>query len=156
MSTIRFNLRPGSEPDRQAICTLLASSAMEADLPPQEFLVAEVDGQLVGLARLEWEGKTAYIRPVVVDDAWQGKGIGRRLIREISKGLPSVNVIARGSACGFYECIGFIPTGWDQIPGRYRQECITCPDLLFCQPVPMMSGRSTGDGFIQESLEEKG
>lgn len=134
---IEFLLRQGSEADGAAIAALLAANSMEADIPAEEFLVAEVESRLVGLARLEGEGEEVYIRPVVVDSGWQGKGLGRSLVQQVSNGLPAVHVIARGEVTGFYANLGFIPMAWEQVPARFRQECETCPDQENCRPRPM-------------------
>ena len=80
MSAIKVLLRTGDEPDRTAILDLLASNKMEADLTPSEFVVAEIDGQVVGAARLEWEEQKAYVRPILVHSAWRGRNIGMALI----------------------------------------------------------------------------
>jgi N-acetylglutamate synthase-like GNAT family acetyltransferase len=143
---IKFLVRQGVELDQSAIEALLASHSMEANVPPHEFLVAEIDGRLVGLVRPEREGQAVYLRPVVVDSNWQGKGIGRLLVREISKGLPAVQVISRGETTGFYGSLGFIPMAWEQVPDRYRQECETCPDRGNCRPLPMSLNRA-GNGL---------
>lgn len=106
---IEFLLRQGSEADGAAIAALLAANSMEADIPAEEFLVAEVESRLVGLARLEGEGEEVYIRPVVVDSGWQGKGLGRSLVQQVSNGLPAVHVIARGEATSFMPTWALFP-----------------------------------------------
>jgi N-acetylglutamate synthase-like GNAT family acetyltransferase len=141
MGVIKFLLRKGNERDRTAVHDLLVSYEMAADLPPNEFIVAEIEGQIVGAARLEWEDQAAYVRPILVHSAWRGKNIGVALIRTIAQHQPALHVVARGSATGFYRKLGFMPMPWDQVPERYRQECETCPALETCRPEPM---RETG------------
>lgn len=138
MRVIKFLLRQGDEPDRSAIFDLLASYEMESDLPASEFIVAEIDGQLVGAARVEWEDQAAYVRPILVDSAWHGQKIGKALIRTIAQNLPALYVVARGEATGFYRKLGFLPMPWDQVPERYRQECEACPISEACCPEPMI------------------
>jgi N-acetylglutamate synthase-like GNAT family acetyltransferase len=142
-------LRDGQEPDRPAIGELLANYQMEADLDPVEFLVAEVDGVLVGAARLEWAGQAAYLRPVVVAPGWHGKGIGRALVRELLQKSPRMRVVSRGSVTGFYEGLGFWKVGWEQIYPAFVSECQGCQDNHSCQPVPMaaeLSSQSVDQG----------
>lgn len=98
---IQFLLKIGDEADRAAIQALLAKHSMAADLSPSEFLQAEIGGRVAGAARLEWEERRAYIRPIMVEPAWSRKGIGRLLVRSLSQGLDSVHVVARGRAAGF-------------------------------------------------------
>lgn len=140
---IKYLLRRGNEPDRPALRDLLASYGMEADLPPFEFTVAEIEGQIVGAARLAWEDRSAYVRPILVHSAWQGKNIGRALIKKVANNLPSLSVVARGEAAGFYCKLGFTVIPWDRVPERYRLECQDCPDWEACCPVPMILIRSS-------------
>lgn len=143
MSAIKFLLRKGKESDRPAIQDLLVYYEMGADLPPTEFVVAEIDGQLVGAARLEWEDQAAYVRPILVHPAWRGKNIGMALIRMIAQNQPALHVVSRGRVAGFYRKLGFMPVPWNQVPERYRQECAACPDLEMCSPEPMILTGST-------------
>ena len=44
------------------------------------FVVAESEGQLVGVAGLEVYGASALLRSVAVEESWRGSGVGRTLI----------------------------------------------------------------------------
>ena len=138
MSAIKFLLRKGEELDRLAIHSLLASYEMEADLPPSDFMVVEINGQLAGAARLEWEDQGVYVRPILVNPAWRRRSIGTALIRALTQNLSVLHVVARGQAIGFYRKLGFQPMSWDQVPERYRDECETCPNSNTCHPEPMV------------------
>lgn len=135
---LKYLLRNGTEADRQALQTLLENNQMEVDINPAEFLLAEINGELAGAARLEHENSHVYLRPVVVDSKWHGKNIGSALIRSIAQGVDMLYVVSRGKSTGFYQKLGFLPIPWEQVPERYRQECNTCPDLGHCQPIPMV------------------
>ena len=145
MNAIKFLIRQGDEKDRSALHDLLVSCDMEADLPPEEFIVVDIEGQIVGAARLEWENQSAYVRPILVHSSWRGMNIGLTLIRTLTEYQPIIHVVARGSAIGFYNKLGFVSMTWDQVPERYRQECETCPDLETCHPVAMILNKSTDD-----------
>lgn len=149
-----YLLRNGKESDRNALQDLLASYKMEADIAPDEFLFAEVDGRVVGAARLEYEEEAAYLRPIVVASEWQGKNIGSVLVERIVQGLQVLHVVARGKAAGFYRSLGFLPMTWEEVPERYRQECQTCPDLQECRPLPMVLTRSTDMEIITPKQEK--
>jgi GNAT superfamily N-acetyltransferase len=58
----------------------------EVDHELREALVAEVDGELVGVARYDRPGTDAADAEVaiVVEDAWQHRGLGRRLMRRLA------------------------------------------------------------------------
>lgn len=130
-------LRPGERADWQELSSLLAAHGMEADLDPLEFLVAEQDKYLIGACRLEWAGGEAYLRPLVVAQAWQRRGVGHRLVEKMLDRTETVKVVARGRAAVFYTRLGFQPLSWETIHLAYQDECHTCPDRQACQPVPM-------------------
>jgi len=44
------------------------------------FIVAEREGELIGVAGLEVYGASALLRSVAVEDSWRGTGVGRTLI----------------------------------------------------------------------------
>ncbi len=134
----KFQLRYGIETDRLNLQKLLAENDMETEIEPAEFLLVLSLGNLIGTARLEREQGSFYLRPVVVDANFQGQGVGRLLIHEISSGLPELSVVSRGQSVGFYAKLGFEPISWTQIPNRYREECAVCLDRGTCQPVPMI------------------
>jgi len=131
-------MRNGTEADLPALQTILANNQMEVNVNPDEFLLAEIDGELVGIARLENEADQVYLRPIVVDSKWHGKNIGTALVRRIAHGVDVLHVVARGQSTGFYQKLGFLPIPWEQVPMRYQQECNACPDLAECQPQPMV------------------
>ncbi len=111
---------------------------MESEHAPGEFLVALIDGALVGAARLEWKEQAAYLRQVSVAAAWQRQGAGRALVRALAGGLPQLSVVSRGASVGFYRRLGFVPLPWEQVPPDYREECAACPIYAECQPLPMV------------------
>ena len=77
-------LRPATPADLKSIARLLESS----DLPTvgvehslSNFLVAEADGDIVGVVGLETCcDRYALLRSTAVADAWRGRGVGRHLV----------------------------------------------------------------------------
>ena len=76
-------LRTAEASDFPAVAALLK----RADLPtagvgdtPSHFVVAESDGQLVGVVGLELYGGSALLRSAAVEEAWRGTGVGRLLV----------------------------------------------------------------------------
>jgi GNAT superfamily N-acetyltransferase len=70
---------------------------VEVDHACREAVVAEVDGEIVGMAgydRTAADPERAELA-VVVEDAWQRRGLGRRLVREVARRARrhDVNVI---------------------------------------------------------------
>jgi amino-acid N-acetyltransferase len=76
-------LRSAQAPDLPAVLALLSRSKLPtagvADALPH-FIIAETEGQLVGVAGLEVYGESALLRSVAVDESWRGSGVGRTLI----------------------------------------------------------------------------
>ncbi len=79
-----------------------------------EFLVAEHDGQIVGMIRGTFDGSRAVIYLASVHPSYQRQGIGRALVKELAqrfadRGAASIAVIVPGDA-GFWKKLGFRQT----------------------------------------------
>lgn len=82
--------------------------------------VAEVDGEIVGTARLRRVGPEgaplAKAERVAVLEAFQGRGLGRRLMEVFEaeaerRGFSAVVLHAQRSVVGFYERLGYEARG---------------------------------------------
>ena len=78
-----LELRTARSADLTAVLALLG----RAHLPTagvaeslSHFIVAEREGELIGMAGLEVYGASALLRSVAVEDSWRGSGVGRTLI----------------------------------------------------------------------------
>ena len=81
-----------------------------------EHLLAVLDGQPVGTARMLVEGETGKIGRVAVLAGARGRGIGAALIRAAvdrlrARGLRVAKLGAQTHAVGFYEGLGFAAFG---------------------------------------------
>ena len=79
-----------------------------------EFLVAEIEGQVVGMIRGTYDGSRAVIYLASVHPGHQRQGIGRSLVQEMARrfrgrGAGSISVIVPGDA-GFWKKLGFRQT----------------------------------------------
>ena len=79
-----------------------------------EFLVAEDEGQVIGMIRGTYDGSRAVIYLASVHPNHQRQGIGRALVRDISRrflerGAASIAVIVPGDA-GFWRKMNFRQT----------------------------------------------
>jgi ribosomal protein S18 acetylase RimI-like enzyme len=79
-----------------------------------EFLVAEQEGQVLGMVRGTFDGSRAVIYLASVDPAHQRQGIGRALVLAIAerfqqRGAGSLSVIVPGDA-GFWKKLHFRQT----------------------------------------------
>lgn len=156
MVAIKYLIRYGMETDRQALQSLLAHNNMETIIEPSEFLLAEIDGEIAGAIRLEYDSNDAYIRPIVVASKWRGKSIGRVLLNRVVQSTQNnLYAIARGSAKGFYLRMGFQSTSWDRISEKNRLECASCPDFKKCHPVPMVLTRTGSTKVLSSNNHEE-
>ena len=79
------------------------------------FLVAELDGRIVGSVMGGYEGHRGWVNYLAVDDVERRSGLGRRLMDEIETrlralGCPKLNLQVRGdnrAALAFYQKLGF-------------------------------------------------
>jgi N-acetylglutamate synthase-like GNAT family acetyltransferase len=109
--------------DNYAGKVLLAKEIITLYEAMPEFLVAEVDGEVVGCGALHvmWED-LAEVRTLAVDPAMRGAGVGRRLMaavedtaRERRLTLLWLTTHDETDACAFYEAVGYTKLG--VIPG---------------------------------------
>jgi ribosomal protein S18 acetylase RimI-like enzyme len=79
------------------------------------FLVAEIDGQLVGTAMAGFDGHRGWVYLLAVDEAHRRKGIATQLVRRAEQNLAALgcvklNLMVRTSdldVLPFYEKLGF-------------------------------------------------
>jgi ribosomal protein S18 acetylase RimI-like enzyme len=82
---------------------------------PDNLLVLEVDGQLIGSVMVGYEGHRGWINYLVVHPDHRGRGLGQALVDEAERrlaalGCPKVNLQVRSSnrsAIDFYRRIGY-------------------------------------------------
>lgn len=94
-------------------------------LLPHAFVAEDADGRMVGFVALEiYSSKLAEVRSLVVTEAWQGKGVGRRLVEACVERARSRNVLevmAITSNEEFFKRCGFDFT----LPGEKKALFIT-------------------------------
>lgn len=81
-----FDLRPANPADDLALHALLASAKLPFDdvsSERQEFVVAVVNGQIVGCGALERFGAAALLRSLAVVDEHRGAGVGGQLYQRL-------------------------------------------------------------------------
>ncbi|MTV64632.1 GNAT family N-acetyltransferase, partial [Streptococcus pneumoniae] len=75
-------------------------------------LVVEENQKILGFARyLTDEVMTTFLAEIIIDKAYRGKGLGRRLIAEIHQKHPLTRIELISEADGFYRSISFKPVG---------------------------------------------
>lgn len=85
--------------------------------------VADQDGAIVGLLRLESEFGVTVLRGVRVLSEYQHQGIGTKLLRAVANhlGPESCYCVLYSHLTGFYGQIGFAETPLDDAPPHLRE-----------------------------------
>jgi len=79
------------------------------------FLICEIDGRVVGVVRGNYDGSRAIIHQLSVHPAYQRRGLGAALVREIVKnfqrmGAPTVSATVTERSLPFWQKVGFRKT----------------------------------------------
>lgn len=121
-------LRRARPADRPAIIALLEAEGLPtADVASdlRHFVVACAGRQVIGGAGLEGEGRARLLRSVVVDPAWQGRGLGSRLVgsmlrRARAEGGRSLFLLTT-NAQPFFARLGFVACAREDVPAGVRR-----------------------------------
>jgi amino-acid N-acetyltransferase len=120
-------LRPATPADLPAVERLLVASGLPLEgvreaLPT--FLVAEHDGQLVGVAGLEVCCDNALLRSVAVTPEWRSRGLGRVLVTRVisaaeARGVHALYLLTT-TAERYFPNFGFERIARDDVPDDVR------------------------------------
>jgi ribosomal-protein-alanine N-acetyltransferase len=132
-------IRPATEHDLDAVVRLeevclggdawsrgLVEQGIAAALPTVSYLVAEVDGVVVGHAVASAAGEDAELQRIAVDPAYRRRGLGRELLAAVEEqtvgdGATRLLLVVRednATAADFYRAQGFEEVGRRR--GYYR------------------------------------
>lgn len=89
--------------------------AKKLERDPDLFLVAEVEGRVVGVIIGAWDGRRGWLHHLAVEEAYRGLGIGSALVREVeerlrAKGCLKVNLLVHAenmAARRLYQHLGY-------------------------------------------------
>ena len=95
----------------------------------QEFLVAELDGEVVGCGALHvmWED-LAEIRTLASADAWRGKGVGHALVERLLEKAVALGV--RRVFCLTFEVDFFVRHGFEVMADQSAVDPAVYSELL--------------------------
>jgi amino-acid N-acetyltransferase len=121
-------LRTATAADLPAIITLLGRATLPTDgvvadaLP--NFIVAEDQGEVVGVVGLEVYPESALLRSAAVQEPWRGSGVGRALIdraldRSRELGIRDVFLLTT-TAEHYFPRFGFACVGRESVPETVR------------------------------------
>jgi amino-acid N-acetyltransferase len=134
-------VRRADEADVPAIVRIVAENVRQGHLLPRSaeniraslptWLVAELDGEVVGIASLlEMTPVLAEVRSLAVLPAFRSYGAGAALVRGLiaearRRRYPTLFALTR--AVGFFEKLGFTVTGQERFPEKVWRDCVLCP-----------------------------
>jgi argininosuccinate lyase/amino-acid N-acetyltransferase len=108
----------------------------------QDFVVAVLDGKVVGCAALYiYNEEIAEIRSLGVWPQAQGKGIGQQIVHALNQrasdlGLKKVLVLTRVPR--FFEKLGFSRDIKQNLPEKVLKDCQFCPKLNACDETALI------------------
>ena len=108
----------------------------------RDWVVADAAGKVVAMGALMvlWHD-LAEIRSLVIDPAYQGQGIGRRIVDHLLRegqamALPRIFALTRKP--GFFLKIGFGLTRIEDLPRKVQKDCVFCPKFTACDEVAVI------------------
>ena len=122
------SIRAARPDDLTAVERLLTASKLPLDgvaaaLP--NFVVAEADGAIVGVAGLETCCDNALLRSVAVEPEWRSRGAGRALVTRViaeaeSRGIRALYLLTT-TAERYFPSFGFREISRDEVPSDVRE-----------------------------------
>ena len=108
----------------------------------QSFLVAEVNGRVVGCCALQviWSD-LAEIKSLAVDEANTNKGVGKSLVaaaieKAVLLGVPQVFALTLYP--DFFQKLGFELIQTDKLPMKVWSDCAKCPKQQNCDEIAVI------------------
>lgn len=102
--------------------------------------------QVIGCAALHitWAGKEqdvlAEIRSLAIEEEYQGKGLGKKLVKALEKEAKKLGVkkiFALTFVPEFFKKLGYKVVQREELPHKVWTECINCPFFLECKEIPV-------------------
>jgi amino-acid N-acetyltransferase len=108
----------------------------------RDFLVYEVDGEVVGCCALQiiW-ADLAEVKSLAVRDNLQGRGIGAGLLDAVieqARKLHLPKIFCLTLEKGFFEKKGFVVVPMDSLPMKVWSDCVRCSKQDCCDEIAMM------------------
>lgn len=121
---------------------LLPRSMSELYEDIRDFFVVHQDDEVIGCAALHvcWSN-LAEIRALAVADEWQGKGVGKALVKAClseAKKLDISTVFCLTYKPEFFEQFGFRQVDLMSLPRKIWGECQHCPKYPYCDEIAML------------------
>jgi amino-acid N-acetyltransferase len=123
-----ITFRTATNGDLSAIEAVLASNGLPTSGVREalcSFLLAEVDGVLIGTVGMEYRGSYGLLRSTAVLPEWRGRGVARQLVERIvaeaeRRGINALYLLTT-TAETYFPSFGFHVTTRDAVPSEIRQ-----------------------------------
>jgi arsenite methyltransferase len=141
---VAVRVRGVTTSDEPTVRSLLAAADLPTDGLSDQFedgfVVADADGEVVGVAGLEIYGAYGLLRSVAVAESQQGRGTGQALVRERldyarRRGVRRVYLLTT-TAPAWFRRLGFTDVARDQVPAGVQRSpefsgvCPSTADVL--------------------------
>ncbi len=112
----------------------------------RDFAVMEIDGsespKVIGCCALTiiW-ADLAEVRSLAVDDAYRGRGVGRRLVEwtvDEARRLGIRRIMSLTYEQSFFAKSGFVVVDKDTLPLKVWSDCVRCPKRDGCDEIAMI------------------
>ena len=108
----------------------------------REFILAEEEGKVVGIAALHlvWD-ELAEIRALAVHPSKTKLGIGRQIVEMLTEEARELGVktlFALTYQPGFFAKLNFKEVPKESVPHKMWKECINCPKFPNCDEIAMV------------------
>jgi len=128
MTDPKWRLRPAVEEDRQLVSEMLVDAELPTDGLEEQFgegyVIAELEGRVVGAGGIEVHGDYGLLRSVVVGKGERGHGLGELIVGDrlrwsARKGLRAVYLLTT-TVPEFFERIGFTEMTRNEMPNEIQ------------------------------------
>ena len=147
-----MNIRPAREQDVHTIVRIIAHYASQGLMLPRshtalsqalsDYLVADVDGQVIGCGGLEqYTNDSAEIYGLATAPETPYHGAGSAIVRALIEKARSEKisqVFALTLAPGFFQKMGFRTVEHKDLPMKVWKDCIACPKYGNCDEIAMV------------------
>ena len=146
-----FIYRKPTFADVDEIYNLIAGYAAQGFMLPKpynvlyetlsEFIVAELDGKIVGVGALHltWN-ELAEVRSMAIHEDFSRRGIGSAIVRRLLEEGRAVGVkkfFTLTYRPDFFKSLGFEETTKESLPHKIWKECIDCPKFANCDEIAL-------------------
>ncbi len=119
-----------------------AATGPSLDRGPRLGPIGEADGKIVACGALEiFTEDLGEVRSLVVDDAWKGKGLGRRLVEQLiheARAIGLKRLMALTYVPEFFHKLGFQTVSKDTLPEKVWSVCVKCYKFNRCDEIAVL------------------